>query len=252
MKNSRLLLLVPVVLLSSCGAPKEINRTKAQEIALQIKAEDVGSYEFNLHTKGGRGKDSNRIEEEYTYKLQYTSNGYYTYFKGYYGKPVNDIEMYCVKNTEYEEVKFVRYFDYDKNEYVKSVAVKKDNEEYDTAFAVYGANRPMMAATYYFDVEALMAIDQLEECDTMKFYSSNDNSLTIELLTDVKNPDPSSETTLKGKTVYKYENNCFVSTTTESTSNYDNKWSSKGTAKYNSNIKVELPSDWKNYLKLEA
>ena len=251
MRSYRLLLLVPFVLLSGCNAQKEISKEKATEIVQKI----IGNKEetplvFTIFNKGAMGKGDDRVVVDLSYEYRYTSNGYYTFIKGQNGSINYDAEMYCVKNVKYDEVKFIRYFDKEKNDYVKAVEVAKDNENYATAFADLGAYRTKSVLDYYVQVTAFFK--ELYPTDTMKLYSSKDGQLEIVQTSEDNISTPEDdETTIKGKSVYKYENYRFVSVDIDTKSNWGNTWRTIGKIDY-TKVNVELPSDWESYLTLEA
>ena len=247
-----MLLLIPSLLLVGCKSQKEITPEEAKEIVLQIKDNnDYSNFTFKLTNKGEIGKGEDKISVDLSYTFQYTPDAYYSFFKGHQGDTNYDIEMYCAKENEYGEVKYVRYFDTKKNEYIKSIAVSKDNKEYHTAFSELGAYRVNSMVNYYLKVGEYS--EKLDESDTMKFYSSKDGELTIKLISNDKNASSNpDETTAKGESTYKYENYRFVSVVGDTTSNYGNKWITNGSVDYETEVKVELPSDWKSLIKLEA
>ena len=86
----------------------------------------------------------------------------------------------------------------------------------------------------------------------MKLYSSKDGQLEIvQTSEDNISTSEDDETTIKGKSVYKYENYRFVSVDIDTKSNWGNTWRTIGKIDY-TKVNVELPSDWENYLTLEA
>ena len=91
-----------------------------------------------------------------------------------------------------------------------------------------------------------------EQRKNFTFYSSKDGQLTIQYTANIKNPDSNKEITASGKETYEYENYRFMSVSGTTTSSFGNSWTSIGSMDYKSEVKVELPSDWKSYLKLEA
>ena len=250
MKRSRLLLLIPLLLLTGCEKEKEITVDEAKNIIQQIKTTEIkDSYMFALTNKGGIGKDESQITVDLSYQFKRASTGYYSYIKGVNGDVSYDAEMYCVKNFEYGEVKYVKYFDAKTNAYVKAVATYKDDEEYENAFADLGVYRTESVLSYYLGAE--MFTEKADEGDVITLLSSGEGQLTIQCVTNVKNPsDYTEEIVSKGKSVYKYEDYRFAGVNVETSSNYGNKWLTKGAMEYNDKITVELPSDWESYLTL--
>lgn len=248
MKNHRLLLLIPVFALTACQSQSEVTAEKAKEIIQDIQDnKNIGPFIFALSNKGSIGKGEEKISVDLIYKLRSTSEGYYTYIKGNSGDTKFDAEFYCVSGTRHGDVKCVRYFDEAKNDYAVSVATSKYNDDYEEAFKELGVYRTSSLYEYYS--QATPFFSELEEGDTLKCYSSKDGQLTFETRANLKTVDPNAEEKVKsGKETYKYENYRFISVNGSTTSTYGNKWATQGTAKYDSNIKVELPSDWESYL----
>lgn len=252
MKNLRTLLLVPLFVLTACNAQKEISFEKAKEIANQIKNNDSkDSFMFTLSNNGAIGKGEDRITVNLSYKYVYTEKGYYTYLLGNNGNQKFDTEMYCVYNTKHGDVKYVRYFDAKKNDYVKAISTSKHNSNYETAFNDLGVYRTISVYDYYRQVGQLDV--ELSKGDTAKYYSSKDGELTLEYKTDIDymtEDDP--EWTTGGVEKYVYKDYHLVSVEGNTSSNYGNKWTKKGNTEYNKDLKVDLPEDWESYLKLEA
>jgi len=252
MKNYRLLLLIPFMALAACSSEKEINLDKAKEIAAQIsKNESTDSFIFTMSNVGEIGKGDSKYSVDLSYRYVYTSKGYYTYLKGNNGDQQFDAELYCVSNTRHGDVKFVRYYNTEKKEYIKAVSTSKYNSDYETAFNEYGVYRTISVYDYYRQVGELDV--ELSKGDTAKYYSSKDGALTIKYKTDIDymtEDDP--EWTTGGTETYVYKDYHFVSVEGDTYSNYGNKWIKKGNSEYKEDLKVELPEDWENYLKLEA
>ena len=248
MKHYKLLLLVPFVLLTGCEMEKEITVEDAKKTVELIQNSVIEDpYMFVLTNKGDIGKGEEKISIDLSYKYKKSSNGYYSYIKGLNGNESYDAEMYCVKDYTYGEVKYVKYFDASKNDYVKAVATLKDDENYETAFDNLGVYRTESVLNYYLGVR--MFSEQVDEGDTLKIYSSREGQLTLQYVTNVKNADSTEdEIVSKGKSVYKYENYRFSAVNVDTSSNYGNKWVTKGAMEYDDKIKVELPSDWENYI----
>lgn len=238
--------------LAACSSEKQISFEKAKEIANQIKNNDSkDSFMFTMSNVGAIGKGEDRITVNLSYKYVYTEKGYYTYLKGNNGDQQFDAELYCVSNTRHGDVKFVRYYNAEKKEYVKAVSTSKHNSDYETAFSDLGVYRTINVYDYYRQVGQLDI--ELSKGDTAKYYSSKDGDLTLKYSTDIDYmTEEDEEWTTGGTETYVYKDYHFVSTEGNTSSNYGNKWVKKGTAEYNKDLKVDLPDDWESYLKLEA
>ena len=252
MKNYRLLLLIPFMALGACSSQKEISLEKAKEIAAKISAyESTDSFIFTLSNQGEVGKGDSKYSVDLSYRYVYTSKGYYTYIKGNNADQQFDAELYCVSNTRHGDVKFVRYYNVEKKEYVKAVSTSKYNSDYETAFTDYGVYRSVSAYNYYRQVRVLDV--EISKGDIDKYYSSKDGELTIKYKTNIDYmTEDDVEWTTGGTETYIYKDYRFVSADGDTSSNYGNKWITKGSSEYKEDLKVDLPEDWENYLKLEA
>lgn len=252
MKNKRLLLLVPFFVLTACNGMKEIDGSKAKEIVDAIrKKETPNNFTFDLVNKGQIGEGDKRIVIDLTYKYEVGKNGNYTMLKGYQADEKYDVEMIHVKGTTHGDVKFVRYYDETKKEYVNEVATSKDSENYETAFDEFTADRIIDIYKSYAQVEVYDFVD--DPWDTRKYYSSKEGELTIELTTDLK-PGTSysyEETAVSGKNTYKFEDFLFVSISSDTVSTLDNTWKTEGKVDYKTPVNIELPSNWESFLKLD-
>ena len=253
MKSQRLLLLVPFLLLTGCDTQKKIDSVRAKEIITQIqnKRTGLGSFLFTLSNKGVIGKDDDRKTVDLAYSLKYTSNAYYTSIKGNNGSIVYDSEMYGFYDIDYGEVKFIRYFNALTNEYVKEVATSTTSENFDVAFDNLGVYKPRTLFDYYANADFYIEPQDLDPGDSMKLLSSKDGQLIIEVTSGVAGEIPEEEVTIKGTSVYKYDNYRFMNVNVDTASNFGNKWLTKGKVEYSSKIEVKIPTDWKTYLKLE-
>lgn len=252
MKNHRFLLLIPFLALTGCQTQKEITYEEAKDIIQKIqKNTEYGSFEFNLSNKGEMGRGEEKSSVDLVYKLKATPSGYYSYIKGVSGSEKYNSEMYFVNDSKYGQVKYIRYFDEKQNEYVKAVSTSQLNDDFEEAFSNYGVYRPRSLFDYYAQVGGIT--EQVDEEDTRKIYSSKEGQLTISITTDLKNYEDKTEEWVKGgKTVYKYEDFLFKSINASTNSTYDNTWVTKGSATYNVKDDIKLPSDWENYITLEA
>lgn len=252
MKNKRLLLLVPFFALTACNGMKEIDGNKAKDIVDAIrKKETPNNLTFNLTNKGQVGGGESRFIVDLTYKYEVGKNGYYTMLKGSQADQKYDVEMIHVKATAHGDVKFVRYYDEAKKEYVCEVATSKDSEDYETAFDEFTADRIIGIYKSYAQVEIYDFVD--DPWDTRKYYSSKEGELTIEFTTDLK-PGTSysyEETAVSGKNTYKYENYLFVGIYKDTVSTLGNTWKTEGTVDYKTPVNIELPSNWESFLKLD-
>ena len=238
--------------LVACSNEKQISLEQAKEIAKQISQyESTDSFSFTLSNIGQVGKGESKYTVNLSYQYIYTSKGYYTYLKGNHADQQYDAEMYCVSNTRHGDVKFVRYYSAEKQDYVKAVSTSKYNSDYETAFSDYGVYRATSAYEYYHQFRELVV--ELYEGDTAKYYSSKDGALTIKYTSNNdKLGSDVDEMTTGGSETYIYEDYHLVSINVNTSSNYGNTWDTKGSTKYDSSLKVELPDDWESYLKLEA
>ena len=252
MKNKRLLLLIPFFALTACNNTKEIDGNKAKEIVDAIrKKETPDNLTFDLINKGQSGQGKNRFEVDLAYKYQLSTNGYYVMLKGTQSGQKHDVEMYVIKGTTHGEVKYIKYFDEAKNDYVKAVSTSKDNADYETAFNEFTADRIISIYQNYAKANIYDAVD--DPWDTRKYYSSKEGELIIEFTTDLKpgTPYEYAETAVSGKVTHKFEDYLFTSVYSDTVSTSKNTWLTDGTVDYKTEVKLALPSDWESYIKLE-
>ena len=256
MKNKRLLFLIPFFALTACNGKKEIDGNKAKEIVDAIRnksnKEIPNNLTFDLINKGQSGQGEARFEVDLTYKYQVAKNGYYTLLKGSQADQKYDVEMYCIKGTLHGEVKYVKYFDEAKNDYVHAVATSKDSADYETAFDELDADRIIHIYRNYAKVNVFDVVD--DPWDTRKYYSSKEGELILEWTTDLKEGMSYSynETAVSGKNTYKFEDYLFTSVHNETVSTLGNTWLTDGKVDYKTEVKLELPSNWETYIQLEA
>lgn len=252
MKNKRLLLLIPFFALTACSGTNEIDGKKAKEIVDAIRKKEIpNNLTFNLVNKGQSGQGEARYTVDLTYKYQVAKNGYYTYLKGTQANQKHDVEMYTIKGTTHGDVKYVRYFDEAKNDYVKAVSTSKDNADYETAFKDLDSDRIIHIFQTYAEVDIYDFVD--DPWDTRKYYSSKEGQLTIEFTTDLKEGTSYSyaETAVSGGSTYKFEDYLFTGIYSSTVSTLDNTWLTEGSVDYKTEVKLELPSDWESLIKLE-
>lgn len=252
MKNHRLLLLIPFLVLASCNnTNKEISKEEADVIIDKIveKFPERGPAIFTLTNKGEIGKDEGKYSVDLSYYLEINGYDYYAKIKGHDGDKKFDAEFYYDGDDDHTGNKFVRYFDEKQNGYVKAASTVETNKDHADAFTDLGVYRPLNLFLYYS--ELYFSHTTLEEGDTLKYYSSKEGQLTFQYDTNyVKEVE--EEVTATGRYTYKFENYQFISVDGKTSSNYGNKWETHGEVDRNSKVKITLPSDWQTYLKYEA
>ena len=257
MKNLKVLMLLPIFALTACGGAKgaEVDDAKAKEVAKNISTaqKDVKTLDFSMEmTIYDAEKKSS---ETSTYAYKFNENGdVYVGTSGSSSEGSSSSAYYRVKNDKYEEV--IYYTTTSKNtgdaQAVETTACygKKGNEViYTTISASIGSASVMTVETVYSATDPVSMITQAslekEEGYDVKYYSSGDKNLTIEIKVDgSKAKSSEDEDPIKtASATYVYENGLFAKATVSTEYTSGDKMDSKYEAKY-SGVKISLPDGW--------
>lgn len=257
MKLSKILMFAALFALTACGGGKgaEVDEAKAKEVAKNISTETKAvknlDFEMELITTD---VDKNVDKSTYSYKL--SENG--DLFAGATGSSKDgnaNSQLYRVKNDEYEEVLYYHTFNHDaktnKDDESTVCYGKKGNETvYTTMSASIGTAAIMSVEMVYSSVadpSVVLAEAAKDQSYDVKYYSSGDKNLTIELkFNGQKGSSDADEDPIKSATAtYTYSNGLLAKF--EASSEYDSgeKMTQKAEAKY-SNVKISLPDGWKD------
>jgi len=268
MKNKFLsILILPMLLLTSCGKGQKISEDKAKELAKQIseyteQEQEVKPMIITIDVKGEEGRGNEKESSDVHYELS-TDKNENTKFKvkGDDGEESFDYVIYIVKDEKYEEVSYIKDYDASKKTYNEYVYTKKDNPEYDTAVSVYSIQLllPILMLAQFSDPVTLMESEDFQNGEReedgityktdVAYYSNGEKNLTIESTTEyVSGTLPEDEEEVI-KTSYSvtYNNLMLKKAKMVSKSNYDNSAELKLNIDFKS-VKVELPDNWESLI----
>lgn len=260
MKLSKILMFSALFALTACGGGKgaEVDQAKAKEVAKNISTEtkNVKNLEFTMEMSMYDAEDKDTSISKYTYR--FNDNG--EIYANVYGSDSDgrsDVSFYQVKNDEYEEVIYYHTLSHtnkDNKDDESTVCYgKKGNETvYATVSASVGTSAIMSVnAVYTASNDPLVILSDAEkEADAgyvVKYYSSGDKNLTIEVKYDGSKVSSSSEeeNVKSAVATYTYTNGLFSKLEYSTEYTNGNKMSAKAEAKYGS-VKISLPNGWKD------
>ena len=270
MKNSRLLLLIPTLLLTGCGDMEHIgnkvNQTKAdsiyEDIQFNYDKEECFVADFTREAVTGKGDD--KLTEKLRYKSKSDGkNLYINMRKTASSEGVRDnhhIEYYIFQDKTYGTVIYVRDEDLI-TEKVDKMAVPygggyysnttySTNLQYD-AYLRYALNTSLIKDQIrsYLDYEP---VDAETEETKSQFYSTGKGNLTLKLTYNLKKTALASasdyETVKKGEATLTVDNYRSSKFEYETTSTFGNKETWNLTYTYPKAVKIEPPEGWETHL----
>ena len=275
------LLMIPMMLLTSCGKGQKITEDKAKELATKITANeealDGASFEFVLSMKGssGRNKDYTSIvddaetmvheekeNQDITYTLDIDKNeNSKLKVKGNDGEEKFDFVIYTVKNETYEEVSYIKDYDQETKTYKEYVYGKNVTPNYSSLVTPYSMQllAPAFMLAGLMDPVKLMESDDFKDGEVeedgltfshkVAYYSNGEKNLTIEstIKCTSKEIPEDEEVSLEGKYSITYDNLVFKKATITGKSNYGNSSNIKANLAMKK-VTVELPSNWESLL----
>lgn len=267
MKNRFLsLLIIPVLLLTSCKGEK-IGEEKAKELANKITENTSGlegyGYELKMTAKGSSGKGSEKKSESLTYELfQDKDENIKFKMKGSDGEKKYDFVIYQVKNTEFEEVAYIKDYDLDTKTYNEYVYGKNVTDNYNSLVSTYTMNAlmPAIMMAGLMDPAKLLESEDFQNGEIVEdeitfknevsYYSTGERNLTIEAkrkaISDNIPEDDEVDTSLAYSITY--DNLLLKKAIITGKSNYGNTVEMKINVDIKKSVKVELPSNWKSVM----
>ena len=255
MKKIRFLFIIPALFsLASCGLGKEISADQAKEIAKNMQdVEEPKNYEYNISISTYDAEEKVTVKGSYLIKANEAGN-FYASVKiddpredGYSSKE----EVYQVKNDEYEEVVYLKSYDYDEKKDVIEVVTKKDNPNYDYISMSAQANASSAVSVYalssedlYTMIESAESQSKASDLVSYKYFSTGNNNLTIQE-TMKKSEDAES---MSGSGTMTFDKGLISKLESKIETKDGSKVEIKGTFKYPNSLKIDLPRDWKSYL----
>lgn len=260
------LLMIPALLLTSCKGEK-IGEEKAKELANKI-TENTGSlegygYELKMTAKGSSGKGSEKKSESLTYELfQDKDENIKFKMKGSDGEKKYDFVIYQVKNTEFEEVSYIKDYDLDTKTYNEYVYGKNVTDNYNSLVSTYTMNAlvPVIMMAGLADPAKLLESDDFQNGEIVEdeityknevtFYSTGEKNLTIEAKRKAVSENIPEDEEIETSSSYSitYDNLLLKKATINAKSNYGNNVEMKFNVDIKKSVKVELPSNWKSVM----
>ena len=272
MKKLTLLLLVPALLLTSCGKGQKINDEKATELATKISEKTKGedddtpqNFEVVISATGASQKDSKKVETNLKYKLSVNeADETKLQVKGKEGDVKYDFCVMSIKQEGYEdELTYLKLYNEAEDKYDETIFLNS-NDDRVTQYSLQILVPALLLASYsdplalIEDEEAKNGQSQEGEGEniitydnTVKYYSRGDGNLTIEASKKYVSGTfkEGEEEQLETYYTFTYDNYYIKSMVMKGKSNYNNdmKITMDVTLK-KSKINFELPKGWEEMI----
>lgn len=270
------LLILPTLVLTSCGRGKLITEEEATELKEKIleKTKDIKNADATIKASGQEGKDKTDLNLTYHFMVNDLETAYLTMTGKEKNKKI-DVTLYEFKHEQYEEVTYVKQYNNETSKYEEYTFVKKDNDNYSKQSSTYSLNFlvPVLFLASYADPYQIEYHDDEGKYDiATNYYSNGENNLTIEQKKTLsKRPATSSiifsseesslessaaveveeekEYEVEENTTVKYEALRLKEVIIKSKSNFGNKVSvnTKCSLK-ESRINISLPNGWEKHI----
>lgn len=272
MKKLSLLLLLPALLLVSCGKGQKISDEKAKEIATKIsekaKSDDDDTpqnFEVVISASGAQTKDGKKVEGNLKYKLSVNeADETKLQVKGKEGDVKYDFCVMSVKQEGYEDnLTYLKVYNEEEDKYDEMVFLDSSDKRV-TQYSIQILVPALLLASYSDpltliedgevkngqstegDEENLITYD-----NTVTYYSNGDGNLTIEGTkkyvsgTFKEGEEEQLETTFK----FAYDNYYIKSAVMKNKSNYNNEMKiTLDVTLKKTKINFELPKDWEKMI----
>ncbi|HHT67221.1 MAG TPA: hypothetical protein GX010_03230 [Erysipelotrichaceae bacterium] len=250
MKNAKYLVLLPFLLLTSCGA-EQISEEQAAPIVERIKNEEIGinthSFDYNLEYRyfEGKGDDRLSVSASCRYKRDFEKGNMYYYQKGYLSTTKSSDDWCKIFVADDEQHGKVTYVEYDVGGEEGTYAAYGEGASIPSAVQLISAIGIAYASNMYRaakDIESLVS-----DCDNVRYYSNDEEHLKVVMKYEKDKTSEENEETKKIENVIEF-NNCLLTLYSSiQTTTFDNINSLIITISY-SNVSINLPSNWKNAL----
>ena len=255
MKKFKLLFLVPALFsMAACGLGQEVNADKAKEIAKNMNAEGADTYEATISMTTYDAEEKETTKMNYVLKrnadgdiqasMKAESTGGENEYK-------SDIEIYKVKNDQYDEVIYMKYYDDEDKKDDINVYVKKGNElSYATIASSVNLELGSLNA-YFYDADELVAAIEMAEAEAkkddnieIKYYSTGNNNLTIKETAKQSDDDDA----YYGESTITFDKGLLTNSESKMQNKAGDKIELKVSIKYPSSLKISLPNGWESYI----
>ena len=250
-QNFKVLVLLPIVALTACAnLGKEVDEKAVADYKAELaKQEEPKCLSFTMNLSGTTGKDKQASKSNYKMKQNAEGDKYfYTYSKN--GDSESKVEVYQVKNEQYEEVTWI---DYSSEAGKLTIAyAKKDNTRYNELTSEYVTSAGMAPSLFYLMVASPDGAGEMLEADEenaeTKFYSNGEANLSMKITLKKAQEDPEEEEwAVSGNLTITYNNYRFASLDMSAKTNLGNSQSGKASASYDA-VSLSLPSGWEKVL----
>lgn len=262
-KKFSLFVLLPAIMLSSCGNGAEITdsaQVKELKDAISAKAKDIKNGEMTVKSKGSSYDDSTKKnvsqERELTYRYN-ADDEMYLKSTGVAGEEKSETTVYLVKNEKYQKVLYISSYDQETKKDEITVYGYEGNE-LTFSFAALYFMEPMIYTSLFLDPVEFEVDDALEangeEAEEMdistKYYSKGAGNLTINIEAAAKGAakSDSKEHGVKESLTATYDNYVWKTAKVESESNLGNKSTTDITFTAKDKVKIELPTGWEGLM----
>lgn len=262
MKKFKLLFLIPAVFaMVACnlGKGKEVTAEEAKDIAKNMQeVEEPKNMEISLSMTSYSAERKATSTASYTVKQNEAGDLYVGLKvetkdeKGVDEDSSTDMEIYRVADAEYDEVIYLRNYDFDKKQDEIEAYVKKGNEaQYAYMFESVDHETALVDA-YTIPVEEFP--DYIEEAElqakadeniSLKYYSNGKNNLTIE--ETIAKSD--KEDAIWGSATITFDNSRLTKLESNQENAEGDKLNIKVEVKYPNSLKISLPNGWKDHIK---
>ena len=243
MKSKKLLILLPIIVLSSCSSSlgKEISSDEASNIESAIfeKQRNTNAYSFSYQIV----TTINGSKETINYKYIHEENGNYMISREEKDNSNNSSyrsskAIYVFSQTEKEKVLYIKTYNAKTNKY--------DIQSY-TKFGKDALFEDALSKQASFSKEVTSYYKSFYESFTGQyFYSKGEGDLTIKHSSRFKE-EVASEAYTTAEFTYRYSDYLFSSYTATYKASDGSKRNETAKGSY-SNVKVNIPSDWEEYV----
>ena len=266
-KKFSLFVLLPALMLSSCGNGAEVTdsaQLKELTQGISAKVKDIKAYEMTSKSTGATYDETEKKNIAQSSEMIYRQNANgekYLKSSSQVGEEKDETTIYLVKNEKYQQVLYVDSYDAEAKKNEVTVYGYEGNELTFSFAALYFIS-PEIYTELFLDpagLDVAKAIDAAgDEEDDMnvsaKYYSKGAGNLTVEISGTVKSEvkADAEETAVKETLSATYDNYYWKSAVIEFESNKGNKNKTDITFTVKDEVKIELPSGWESLINKEA
>ena len=259
MKKLKLLFLLPVLALSSCGMGQEVSTNFADKYASRAveKAPEIKAYEYIYSLKSTSGKSGDRSITSGELRMLVNENDdLYFSMSAAVDEEKETIEFYYVANEQFGHVIYMKAnIDGEKVE----AAYKEDDNEYSSILSsALSESRDAVSAQSEFSPDKIEDyVEASKEASnstslSIKYYSKNEANLSIVVTTkSFSYVGSDTEFITNSETKITYDNYLLKEVSASAKSNFGNRTSLRLKVNYAESYKISLPKGWEGKLAAE-